>query len=256
MKNRLAFIVIAVCAIARCGLVFSEPVVKSFKTAADYESDIPIKVIQKIALPQGYHEGLLLQGDAMWVNNGKGGKTWVIDIRTGKKVSEIDPAGTFTEGITPAPEGRYWVTDWDTQGLYLARVEDARMVPERRIRLGRVKPTGVVWAGSHLYVIIWKTGLDLRYRLLKMDGEGNIVERVKISGISQPSQIAWDGEYLWITSWRDNHVYKVDPETYHIKGRFDSRIEKVTGIACDGKYLWLTGTAADLYKVELISMQE
>ena len=225
-----------------------------FKKSKDHKAMMPTKTIRKIPLPKGgYHEGLLLEGGNIWINNGEKKNTWVIDLKTGKKIREIIPPGTFTEGITHAPGGKYWVTDWDTKKLYLVNIKDNKMIPETEISLAPSYPTGVVWNGTHLYVIIWTRGIGTKYHLLKFDKDGKLLLKAKMQGIQEPSQITWDGKYLWITSWFNRRVYKIDPETLERKGYFRSLIENTTGIAWDGKYFWVTGTKEPLRQIKLLS---
>lgn len=237
------------------GCVFSNNAIRdtgAFERAEDHKAMIPTKRMRTIKLPKGYHEGLLFHENTIWVNNGEEGKTWIIDLVSGKVTSEIEPVGTFSEGIAEARDGKFWLTDWDAKKLYLVRIEENKMIAESELSLAPSHPTGVVSSGSHLYVVTWTRGLaGTQYHLLKMDQTGKIIENKKIKGIPEPTQLAWDGSYLWISSWFDRRVYKVDPETYEIKGYFRSGIKKLTGIACDRKNFWITGTRADLYKIEI-----
>jgi len=229
------------------------PEVKVLKKAKNYQSMIPAKRIRKIALPKGYHEGLLIDGDNIWVNNGEGQNTWVVDLASGSVVSEIEPVAAFSEGITAAGSGKYWITDWTAKKLYRVKIEEKRMIAESEVSLAPSRPTGVVWNGRHLYLLTWTRGiLGTRYHLLKMDEEGNVLDKFRIEDISEPSQMAWDGEHIWISSWFDRRVYKIDIEAAEIKGYFRSNIKNLTGIAWDGKSFWATGTKADLYQIELI----
>jgi len=223
----------------------------SLKKAEEYQANIPIEVIRKVELPKGYHEGLFIEGNKMWVNNGEKGKTWIIDLSSGKVISEIEPPGTFSEGISAAPDGKFWITDWDTKKLYLTKIEENKMIPVSEKSLEPGRPTGVVWNGSNLYVITWTRGIGTKYHLLKMDKEGNILHKVRIKRIHEPSQLAWDGKNLWISSWYNQRVYKIDVNTLQIVGHFRSPVNETTGIVWDGKYMWVTGTKSDLYQVKL-----
>lgn len=224
-----------------------------FTKAVDYKPRLGIKVIRKIKLPKGYHEGLMIQGNNIWVNNGKNGKTWVIDIDSGLLVAAIDPVGTFSEGITGVADNKYWVTDWDAKELYLVRIEHNKMVKESAVSLDPSYPAGITRAGSHLYVITWTRGIGTKYHLLKLDMKGNTLEKTEIKNINEPSQLAWDGKNLWISSWFNDRVYKIDGESLLIKGFFSPRIKKTSGVAWDGKYIWVTGTYEGLYQIEIKS---
>jgi glutamine cyclotransferase len=216
-----------------------------------YNPAIPVSVIEKMPLPKGYHEGLFLDGDNIWVANGKNINTWIISP-DGSLKGEIIPPGTFTEGITSSvTDGKFWVTDWDTKKLYKVRIEDGKMEVETEISLAPSLPTGVVRAGDELYVMMWTRGMGTKYHLLKLDKEGNVLVKMRIRGISEPSQITWDGKYLWITSWFNRRVYKVDPESFRVLGHFASPAKDTTGIAWDGEHFWITGTSDDLYKVKV-----
>ena len=131
MRNKL-IILIFFFLTAASGPVFAETPAQtddSLKKAEEYQANIPVKVIRKVELPKGYHEGLFIDGNNMWVNNGEKGKTWIIDLSSGKVISEIEPPGTFTEGISGAPDGKFWITDWDTKKLYLTKIEENKMIP-------------------------------------------------------------------------------------------------------------------------------
>jgi len=214
---------------------------------------MPTKIIQKIELPKnGYHEGLMLENGAIYVNNGNDINTWVIDLKTGDMLREIEPVATFTEGICQGPAGKYWVTDWDTKKLYLVKIIDKKMVPEFEISLAPSHPTGIAWTETYLYLVTWTRGMGTKYHILKIDLKGNVLEKVLIRTISEPSQAAWDGKYLWISSWFNRRVYKLDVESLEIKGYFRSNIERTSGIAWNGKYFWITGTKAELRQIELL----
>jgi len=249
-KYFIPFIVISLLITA---LSFSQTeTTKHFEKAEDHKAMIPIEVIRTVGLPKGYHEGLHHEDGYIWVNNGKGDNTWILDIKSGEVVSEITPVATFSEGITKGPEGKYWITDWDTKRLYRARLENMKMKSEWDISFAPSRPTGVVWTGEYLYVIIWTRGLGTKYHLIRMNKKGEILDKFIIKGIQEPSQLAWDGANLWISSWFQRRVYKIDGKTLEIKGYFRIHIEKTTGIAWDGEYLWITGTKSDLYQIKLV----
>ncbi|NQT22228.1 MAG: hypothetical protein HQ579_02200 [Candidatus Omnitrophica bacterium] len=225
--------------------------------AADYESMIPTKVLREIKLPEnGYHEGLLLENGNIVINNGEGINSWVVDLKSGSLLKEIDPIATFTEGITHAPGGKYWVTDWNTKKLYLVKIVANKMVSESEISFAPSHPAGVIWTGKHLYLIIWTRGLGTKYHILKMDKNGAIIDRINITDINEPTQLAWDGRHLWITSWFKRRAYKIDIDNLEIKGYFRTNIEKTSGIVWDGKYFWITGTNANLRQIEILPSQE
>jgi len=239
------------------GVSFAEPPSggdKFFERAENFEAMIPVKRAQKISLPKGgYHEGLLLERGNIWVANGEGKNIWVINLSSGDKAFEITPPGTFTEGITRAIGGKYWVADWDAKKLYLVKVRENKMISVSHISFEPSHPAGVTVTEEHLYVITWTRGLGTKYHLLEMDRKGNVLRKAQIKEIQEPTQLAWDGKDLWISSWFQRRVYKIDVKTFEIKGYFRSGVEKTTGIVCDGKYFWLTGTKEDLYKIELLS---
>ena len=254
MRKFLIIISLTLVMIAS-GVVFSEEGTEikiSFDKADDYEGSISTELIGRLELPEGYHEGLLIEGTKLFVNNGEGINTWVIDLNTGKVVSEIKPVGTFSEGICSAPGGKYYVTDWFAKKLYLVRIEEGVMVPEFDISTGTAHPTGVAWDGTNIYLVTWERGAGTKYFLYKMDTEGNILKTAQIEKIVEPSQLAWDGENLWVTSWFQRRAYKIDPESFEILGYFRTHIEKTTGIAFDGENLWLTGTDAGLRQVQIV----
>jgi len=219
---------------------------------ADKSVQIDCKIADKFKLPKWYHEGLYLDDNNIWVNNGRKGKTWVIDASNGSMVSQIEPAGTFTEAVTSKEKGKYIVTDWDLKKIYTARIEKDQMKLEDEISVAPAHPAGTVWNGANLFVITWtRTLAGTKFRLLRMDDKFNILSDDLIENIQEPTQLAWDGKYLWVSSWFDQRVYKIDYRTLDILGHIKSPAKKTTGIAWSGKYLWLTGTYSDLYKMEL-----
>lgn len=217
-----------------------------------YRRSMRVEVIERIPLPEGYHEGLHYDGENIWVNNGRNINTWIVSPR-GEMLGEIVPPGTFTEGIADSQTpGKFWVTDWDTKKLYRLSVENGRMVPDREIPLDPALPTGVTRADEMLYVMTWTRGITgTRYHLLQLDKEGKILHKMRIKGIPEPSQIAWDGRFLWITSWNNRRVYQVDPLSFKVMGDFISPANETTGLAWDGEFFWITGTNDDLYKIRV-----
>ncbi|MFA5143885.1 MAG: hypothetical protein WC522_06965 [Candidatus Omnitrophota bacterium] len=222
----------------------------NLKKSQRYET-IPVKVVGTITLPKGWHEGLSLNGGCIWISNGKSGNIWVIDMDSGRLVSDIEPVADFTEAVVKKTGDLFFTTDWDQQKLYLARLEDNKLEKELWVSFPGSHPAGILWDGERLFVIIWKRGLGTRFELLEFDGNLNYSNRISIQDIQEPAHIAWDGANLWITSWYEQLVYKVDVKRWEIVGAFRSPVSKTTGIVWDGKYLWLTGTYSDLYKLEI-----
>ena len=54
---------------------------------------------------------------------------------------------------------------------------------------------------------------------------------------------AFDGKYLWVADWKDDLIYKIDPDTGKTADSMPSPGPRPTGLAWDGKYLWV----ADLH---------
>lgn len=241
------------------GLTFSEEPARQkefFEKAKNYRAMIPTRIIREIKLPKGYHEGILVDGNNILVNNGENGKTWIVDSATGKITSEIEPPGTFSEGITKGPTGKYWIADWDNKKIYRVEIKKKKMVKLSETSLKPAHPTGVVWSGSNLYVITWTRGVGgTKYHLLEMDPDGKTLRKIRIKNIPEPSQITWDGKDLWISSWFDRRIYRIDGGTFEIKGYFRSLIKNTTGIAWDGKHFWATGTKKGLYQIEILPVR-
>ena len=218
----------------------------------DYDGKIPTQVIRRISLPEGYHEGLYFDGKNIWVSNGKGIETWILDPKTGEIVDRLQPVGSFTEGITPAGDGTFWMTDWDEKKLYRVTITPDGMSTEYEISLEPANPAGVLWTGEDLYVITWTRGpTGTKYHLMQLNENERMSKKMNIKGIYEPAHLAWDGEYLWITSWYNRRVYKVDINDFSVLGSFRSPAAKTTGIAWDGESFWITGTYADLYRVKI-----
>jgi len=210
------------------------------------------KVIRKVPLPEGYHEGLFYDGEAMWVANGDGGKIWIVDMASGAVRTMIEPISNFAEALTRSGDETYFATEWFDKKIYTARVNGNRLEADSSSSVAPNFPAGVVWTGSRLYVITWQRGLGTKFYLLEMDKDMSVKRKISIDKIQEPSQLAWDGNNLWITSWYDSMVYKVDIDKMEIVGAFHFPAPKATGIAWDGKYMWLVGTYSDLYQLEII----
>jgi len=237
----LKLILLAVMVFALCG----------FTMAKDYKR-IKTKTVAKIKIPRWYHEGLYQDGKNIWVNNGKGGDTWVVDTQAGKIIKNIEPAGKFTEATTPKDKGTFFVTDWDAKKVYTARIDGDKMYAVSEMSVEPAHPAGAVWNGSNLFVITWtRSAAGTRFHLLKMDADMNILSTAEIGKILEPAHMAWDGKYMWVSCWYSNRIYKVDIEKLKILGYLKSPAAKTTGITWDGKYLWVTGTYDNLYKLEL-----
>lgn len=211
------------------------------------------KVLRKIPLPRGYHEGLFSDGRDMWVANGRKGPVWVVDMVSGQVKSEIKPVGGFTEAITLGPDGRIFVTDWEEKKLYRVRVEDGKMTEEASVSFGSAHPAGMVWNGRSFFVITWTRGLGTKFDIAEVSADLKMIRKVRIRNIEEPSMMAFDGEFLWITSWYSQHVYKVDLKSWRIVASFKSPLNLTTGILYDGKYFWITGTYSDLYQLEVVN---
>jgi len=222
-----------------------------FTISKDYR-EIKAKIVAKIKIPKWYHEGLYSDANDIWVNNGKKGDTWVVDTQTGKIIRKIAPAGSFTEGTTLKDKDTFFVTDWDAQKVFTAKIEDGKMYAVSEKSLEPANPAGVLWNGSNLFVITWtRSPTGTKFHLLKMDAEMNILSTAEIARILEPAHLAWDGKNIWISCWYSKRIYKTDIEKLEILGYLRSPAAKTTGIAWAGKYLWVTGTYDNLYKMEL-----
>ncbi|MGB2630041.1 MAG: glutaminyl-peptide cyclotransferase [Candidatus Omnitrophota bacterium] len=225
---------------------------RTLERAEKYESRIPAEVVKELPIPKGYHEGLYFDGSDIWLCNGENENIWVIDIKTGKVKSEIKPVGEFTEGITAAGDGTYWLTDWEDKKIYKVKMADGEMSVEYEIDLSPAHPAGVVWTGKRLYMITWtRSVVGTEYHLMQLNEKERMFRKMRIKRIHEPAHLAWDGKYLWITSWYSRMVYKVNVDTFKIIGSFHSPAKDTTGIAWDGKHFWITGTRANLYQVKV-----
>jgi len=217
------------------------------------EAELGIRVVKKIPLPKGYHEGLFLNGRDIWVCNGENGKICVVDTASGAASSEIRPFSTFVEAIAKGPDGYLFLTDWNDRKIYRIILEDDALIAEGcGVSVAPAQPAGIVWSGSRFYAITWTRGpLGTKFDILETDERFNILRKVPVKEIQEPAHLAWDGSNLWVTSWYDQKVYKLDINSGKAVSSFRSPAKKTTGIAWDGKYLWLTGTYSDLYKMEI-----
>lgn len=223
----------------------------------EYQARIKTKVVKKVKLPSGYHEGLYFDGANIWVANGKGRMIWVVDPSSGKVLSEIEPVGTFAEAITSAGDGTYWYTDWDAKKIYRVKIADGKMEVQYDISLDDAHPAGAVWTGDKLFLITWTRSISgTKFHLLQLDENEKMFRKMQIKRILEPAHMAWDGKNLWVTSWYNQLVYRIDVNTFKVTGSFGSPAPDTTGIAWDGKYFWITGTHADLYQVEISEDKE
>jgi glutamine cyclotransferase len=251
MRKRYNFLaILAAVVFLFSEAAFAEPAEKTLTRVPEYEW-VPVKVVKKIRLPGGYHEGLYYDGKDIWVNNGKNGSTWVVDTDTGKVRSHIKSISTFTEAITSGADATYYVTDWDSMKLYRAELSGDKFNVLKEMSFEPSHPAGVVCTGEKLYVITWTRGMGTKFHLLELDKDGHLQSIILIKCIVEPSQIAWDGKNLWITSWYSKLVYKIDIDTWKAVGLFTSPVSDATGIVWDGSYMWITGTHGDLYKLKV-----
>ncbi|MGB3081642.1 MAG: glutaminyl-peptide cyclotransferase [Candidatus Omnitrophota bacterium] len=248
MKTKLTLILAVLILSFQCHTFAEE---RAVKKAKKYDAKIPVRIIKEVPLPKGYHEGLYYDGKNMWVCNGEKGNIWVVNPDTGKVLSEIEPVGSFTEGITAADNGTFWVTDWEEKMIYRVKIGEGKMSVEYEIDLSPAHPAGVVWTGDRLYMITWTRGLGTKYHLMQLNKNERMFRKMLIKRIHEPAHLAWDGKNLWITSWYNQLVYKVDVETFEIVGSFRAPVRDVTGIVWDGEYFWLTGTRSNLYQLKV-----
>lgn len=210
------------------------------------------EVTRKISIPKWYHEGLSIDGDSIWVSNGKEGNIWVVDTDSGKLISEIESPAGFTEAVIKTADGKYLVTDWEDKVIYKVAFEGVKVASKDTVfDFAPAHPAGMVSVGDRLLVILWTRGMGTKFEIAELDKSFKETGRVRVTDIQEPAHIAWDGKNLWITGWYNGRVYRVDPERWTITGSFRAPCEKVTGIAWDGKYLWVTGTYADLYRLSV-----
>jgi glutamine cyclotransferase len=191
----------------------------------------------------------MIDKDNIWVCNGKKGKIWTLDARSGTLLSEIDPVAGFTESITRMPDNTFLSTDWEEKKLYSIVIEKNKAVVKKEVSLSPAHPAGILYTGKAIYVMTWTRGLGTKFDLVVMDRDFNISRRVKIDRIQEPAHMAWDGKSIWITSWYRRLIYKVDPDAMEIIGTVRSPVHNTTGIAWDGRYFWVTGTYSDLYGI-------
>ncbi len=248
-KNEVAFFFAVLMLLA--GYVKAEAYETSLLRKSSAYKTFPAKVVQKLSIPKGYHEGLSVNDGGLILANGENGKIWSIDPSSGNITGTIEPIGGFTESVVPFSGNQYFVTEWDEKKLYRASLIDNKLVPEVWVSVKPAHPAGIVWTGEKLYLIMWTRGLGTKFDILSIDKNLSLAERVSIQIIEEPTQLAWDGQYLWVSSWFDSMVYKVDVARWETIGAFKSPVSRTTGIAWDGNFLWLTGTHSDLYKMEI-----
>ena len=214
-----------------------------------------IEILEKIELPKHYHEGIFLNNKNIWISNGKGGKTWVLDVEKKEIVNEIESIGTFTEGIALSDKPHeYWVTDWEEKEIYRVEIKNNIMTKLTDISTDPELPAGILNIDGKIYVITWlRSPTGTKYHVSEFDNNGELISKKQLKDIYEPAHMAWDGENLWVTSWYSKKVYKVDLENLKVIGRFKSPAKDATGIAYDGASFWITGTYDDLYKIELVN---
>ena len=221
------------------------------KKSKDY-CGINVKTIRTLSIPRWYHEGLYVDGDSIWVANGREGNIWVVNMKSGEIVSEIESPAGFTEAVVKTAGGKYLATDWDDKKLYEVVFDGGKTVSKKEVfDFTPSHPAGIVPVGDRLLVILWTRGMGTKFEILELDKDFKETERVLIRDIQEPAHMAWDGKYLWVTGWYNRRVYRVDLKSWDITASFRAPFNKVTGIAWDGKYLWVTGTYADLYQLSV-----
>ena len=240
-------VLLSIWSIASATAQESEVILQRSPNFKDYDS----QVVKKIPIPKGYHEALLVEGADIWVTNGKGLKTWVVDKASGSMKNELAGVAGFTEGITRMPDGTYMTADWQEKKIYRVRVMENRMFPIAEKSVAPAFPAGVLWNGSRLYVVTWTRGMGTKFNILEMDEKFDVIRRISVPHIQEPAHLAWDGRYIWISSWYSKTAYKINPQNWMIIGQVRSPISRATGIAWDGRYLWLTGTYSDLYQLQV-----
>lgn len=223
---------------------------KSLRRSSSYR-EMPVKVIQTIPIPKGYHEGLSFNGPDLLLSNGENGKVWALDTVSGDVKSVIEPIAGFTESVLPLSENQFFVTEWDEFRLYRASLDGNKLIPEVWISVKPAHPAGIVWTGERLFMVTWTRGIGTKFDLLELDKDMSLLGSVSMNAIEEPTQLAWDGKSLWVSSWYDSMVYKIDVEKWEVVGAFRSPVSRTTGIVWDGKFMWLTGTYSDLYKIEI-----
>jgi len=253
IKNRLhrlnpVIIICVFCVLSVFGNAYAE--IDTLRSSDNFKN-ISVKVIRKVQVPPGYHEGLFFDGKHMWLANGQCGKILAIDISTGAVTSTIEPIGTFTEGITRYDDNSYFVTDWDAQKIYRSHLSAAFLISDAETSFEPAHPTGVIWTGKKLFIITWTHGMGTKFCLIEMDKDMKIIRSLRIQRIQEPCMMAWDGRHLWMSSWYSRLVYKIDIDTMEILGAISSPVSMATGIAWDGKHMWVTGTYGDLYQLEI-----
>ena len=237
-KKTLILMIIAL--MVACKFGYSEDLMLKYSNS--YKKNIETKTINTISLSEGYHEGLSMDGSNIWISNGKS-----------EVVSRIEPAGGFTESVVFLENGLFWASDWDDRKIYEVKIEDNKMRVESEVSLAPAFPAGMVKVRESIYVIIWTRGVvGTKYHLIEFDPHRNILRKIKINRISEPSQMTWDGEHLYVTSWYSDLVYKINIDTLKIMNSFKSPAKKTTGIAWDQGSFWITGTHDDLYQVKII----
>jgi glutamine cyclotransferase len=240
---------ITICTFLLSGYASAEIAEKSLTRVKDYDW-VPVKIVKKMKLPVGYHEGLYYDGKDMWVSNGKNGNTWIVDISTGKVKGNVKSIGTFTESISYGDDGTYYVSDWDDMKLYRAELQGDKFKVLNSMSFEPSHPAGAIVAGDRVYVLTWTRGMGTKFHLLELDRDGHVLSMILIKCIIEPCQMAWDGTNLWISSWYSKLVYKIDINTWKAIAVFTSPVRDATGLAWDGKYMWITGTHGDLYQLE------
>ena len=209
------------------------------------------KVVRKLAVPRGYHEGLFYDGNSLWLANGENGKIWVIDMPSGSVRSEITPVADFAEAVITKGDGFFYSTEWRAKKLYKARLEGGSLLPEAEADFSPAHPAGMAWSGERFYIVTWTRGLGTKFHLVEVGGDLKVIGSSRIRGIHEPCQLAWDGKNLWVSSWYSRRIYRIDTGKGGIDAYFNSPVDLTTGIAWDGRNMWVTGTYDDVYVIAI-----
>lgn len=251
LRTLAAVIICAVVFGCDCPSTKAEEARASLSPAVDCR-EYSARLVRKLAIRRGYHEGLYYDGKSIWVCNGECGKAWIVDISDGRVLSEIEPVGDFIEALSAGPDGTFYTTEWYKKSVYRVRIEKDKLVVIDERSIDPSHPAGAVWNGEKLFVVTWDRGvLGTKFGIMEMDRDLNILRKISIKTVQEACQLAWDGKFLWMTSWYDRRVYKIDVHKWEILGYFCSGLDRTTGVAWDGRYLWLTATRGDLYQMEV-----
>jgi sugar lactone lactonase YvrE len=225
------------------------------------------KVINSFPLPGPNPQGVVWDGNNLWVVDDETNKLYQLDPVKGKVILELAIPSLLGLndmnlcGLTW--NGSYLlVADCTSKTLY--RVDPKERSAKVLINLLEVKRgqgirsiamkespiTGLAWDGACLWAAFAAGYSSSVYRIDL--AAGTLIQHFFAPG-PKPQGLAWDGNYLWILDSRNRVIYKFSAIGKWTGVSFPSPKGSPAGLAFDGKYLWnVDKETRMIYKIEVV----